>query len=93
MESTEKTFFIWVDWKKRIISFHAEKGYERLSFSTHREMFLFAVEKGREGFGIQKKAGGTIVPPAFSFCHETPFSPAKNYPLPVFREGVCKRFK
>ena len=49
----EIVFFIWVDWKNRVISFSKENGFEELRFQTHEEKMLFAWEKGNEGFGLQ----------------------------------------
>lgn len=49
----EKIYSIWVDWEHRIISFHEEEGFERLDYTTHEEMFTFAIAKGFAGFGIQ----------------------------------------
>ena len=53
-EREEDTVFsIWVDWENRIISFSEENGFEELQYSTHDEMFQFAIDRGNEGFGIQ----------------------------------------
>ena len=49
----EKMYSIWVNWKKRIISFEKEDGFQELQYKTHEEMFRFAIRKGYEGFGIQ----------------------------------------
>ena len=49
----EKMYSIWVNWKKRIISFEKEDGFQELQYKTHEEMFRFAIRKGNEGFGIQ----------------------------------------
>ncbi len=47
------TFSIWINWKLRIVSFQKAAGFEELLYPTHDEMLLFAVAKGRDGFGIQ----------------------------------------
>ena len=52
-EEEEKMYSIWVNWEKRIISFEKEEGFHELQYKTHDEMFLFAIERGNEGFGIQ----------------------------------------
>ena len=44
---------IWVEWDKRIVSFQEAKGFEKLEYPTHDEMFRFAIEKTMEGFAIQ----------------------------------------
>ena len=49
----EKMYSIWVNWEKRIIPFEKEEGFHELQYKTHDEMFLFAIERGNEGFGIQ----------------------------------------
>lgn len=52
-EKKSPVFLIWVDWGKRIISFHEAEGFERLEYGTREEMLAFAVAKGYAGFGIQ----------------------------------------
>ena len=49
----ETVFSIWVNWEKRVISFTEENGFEELRFPTHEDKFMFAIERGNEGFGIQ----------------------------------------
>lgn len=49
----EMVFSIWVDWENRVISFSKENGFEELQFPTHEEKFMFAIDRGNEGFGIQ----------------------------------------
>ena len=49
----ETVFSIWVNWERRVISFSEENGFEELQFPTHEEKFMFAIERGNEGFGIQ----------------------------------------
>jgi len=44
---------VWIDWDKRIVSFQEVKEFERREFSTHEEMFRFAVDRTMEGFAIQ----------------------------------------
>lgn len=44
---------IWIDWEKRIISFHEVKDFEKMQFSTHEAMFKFVIKKGSAGFAIQ----------------------------------------
>ena len=44
---------IWVDTKRRIVSFHEEAGFHVLSFPTRDAMFHFVFEKGADGFRIQ----------------------------------------
>ena len=44
---------LWIDWKNRILSFQAQKGFERMSFPSREKMLLFAMEKGVSGFRIQ----------------------------------------
>ena len=54
MEGEEKKVHsIWVDWENRVISFRKAEGFEELQYTTHEEMFAFAIEKGFGGFGIQ----------------------------------------
>ena len=50
---TMRQWFVWVDWNRRIISFHEVAGFDRLEYPTHDEMFHFVIEKGNEGYGIQ----------------------------------------
>ena len=45
--------YIWVNWEKEILSFHPEKGFEKIRFENRNEMFAFAVEKSKAGFMIQ----------------------------------------
>ena len=53
-EKTElEVWSIWIDWERRVISFHEAEGFEKVDFRTHKEMFHFAVEKGFDGFAIQ----------------------------------------
>ena len=52
MENTD-CYPLWINWETRVISFHEADGFERLEYSTHEEMFAFAIRKGFEGFGIQ----------------------------------------
>lgn len=49
----DNQWFIWVDWERRVISFHREDEFTEVGFSSHEEMIAFAVEKSVEGFGIQ----------------------------------------
>ena len=44
---------VWIDWDRKIVSFQEEKGFDRLDYPTHDEMFRFAIEKTMEGFAIQ----------------------------------------
>ena len=44
---------IWVNWERRIISFHQAEGFEMLLYPTHEQMLSFAVSKGYAGFAIQ----------------------------------------
>ena len=44
---------LWINWEKRVISFHAADGFQKLEYATHEEMFSYAIKKGFEGFGIQ----------------------------------------
>ncbi len=44
---------IWINWAERILSFHAEEGYERLEFSSKREKMDYVFEKSANGFRIQ----------------------------------------
>ena len=44
---------VWVDWVRRIVSFHEVEGFQVLVYPTHEEMFAFVIEKGFAGFGIQ----------------------------------------
>lgn len=44
---------IWVDWERRVISFHPAPGFAEVRFQTREEMTAFAVQKSEEGFGIQ----------------------------------------
>lgn len=53
MENQKNVYPIWVDWGKRIISFHEADGFQMLVYPTYEEMFAFAIEKGSDGFGIQ----------------------------------------
>ena len=55
MEDTEEQnlYFVWVDWKKRVISFSRAEGFEEIRFSTNQEKFQFVFAKGTDGFGIQ----------------------------------------
>lgn len=48
-----KLFSIWVNWDKRVISFHKVVGFEELQFPTYEDKFKFVTERGYEGFGIQ----------------------------------------
>lgn len=53
-EKEEKTVWpVWVDWKRRIVSFREAEGFERLEYPTHEEMFRFAIDRTIEGFAIQ----------------------------------------
>ena len=52
-EEKEKVFTLWIDWNQRVVSFEKEEGFEELRYSSHEEMFRFAIERGNEGFGIQ----------------------------------------
>lgn len=52
-EQQKKVFPVWVDWIRRIISFHEAEGFERLEYPSQEEMMSFAVAKGFAGFGIQ----------------------------------------
>ena len=52
-EEDEDIYLLWVDWSRRIISFHEAEGFQRLAYDTHEEMLAFAVEKGYAGFAIQ----------------------------------------
>ena len=49
----ENVYPLWVDWDKRVISFHEEEDFQELLFTSHEERLSFVVEKGTEGFGIQ----------------------------------------
>lgn len=49
----EEVWNVWVDWRGRILSFHAAQNFEKLEYPTHKEMLEFALEKSREGFAIQ----------------------------------------
>lgn len=44
---------LWIDRDRRIVSFQAEAGFERLEYPTHDKMFQFAIEKTMDGFAIQ----------------------------------------
>lgn len=44
---------VWIDWDRKIVSFQEEKCFDRLEFSTHDEMFQFAIKKTLEDFAIQ----------------------------------------
>lgn len=52
-EERARVYFLWVDWKRRVISFERVPGFNELRFPTHEAMFQFAIERGNEGFGIQ----------------------------------------
>jgi len=52
-KETAEVWPIWVEWDKRIVSFQEAKGFEKLEYPTHDEMFRFAIEKTMEGFAIQ----------------------------------------
>lgn len=52
-EREQTVYLIWVDWDRRIISFHEAEGFQPIAYPTHEEMFAFAIEKGFAGFGIQ----------------------------------------
>lgn len=49
----KKCWPIWVDWTRKIVSFQEAAGFEKLEYSTHDEMFQFAIEKTMNGFAIQ----------------------------------------
>lgn len=44
---------VWVDWERRIVSFQKAEGFDEISYSTHDEMFLFAIKLIDTGFAIQ----------------------------------------
>lgn len=44
---------VWIDWDRKIVSFQEEKGFDKLEYPTHDEMFRFAIKKTLEGFAIQ----------------------------------------
>lgn len=52
-EQKEAEHLVWVDWVRRIVSFHEVEGFQVLAYPTHEEMFAFVIEKGFAGFGIQ----------------------------------------
>ena len=49
----EKPFTLWVNWETKVISFSKENGFEELRFPTHEDKLRFAIDRGKEGFGIQ----------------------------------------
>lgn len=49
----ETEFSIWVNWELRVVSFTEEMGFEKIIFPTNEDKLFFAVQKGKEGFGIQ----------------------------------------
>ena len=56
MEDTKtaaRTWPVWVDWEKRVISFRPEPDFVRLDWPDYEKMLRFAVEKGKEGFALQ----------------------------------------
>lgn len=52
-EEKEKVCSLWVNWNRRVISFEKVEGFEEIWYSSHEEMFHFAIEKGNEGFAMQ----------------------------------------
>lgn len=53
MQREDKRYSIWVNWKRRIVSFQKAEGFEELQYPTHEDMFQFVIAKGFDGFGIQ----------------------------------------
>lgn len=53
LEKEENVCTIWINWERRILSFHAEEGVTQRQFPTREEMFRFSVERTMEGFAIQ----------------------------------------
>jgi hypothetical protein len=52
-KEAEQVWPVWIDWDKRIVSFQEVMAFEKREFSSHEEMFRFAVERTMEGFAIQ----------------------------------------
>ena len=52
-EEKEKVYTLWIDWSQRVVSFEKAEGFAELRYSSHEEMFRFAIERGNEGFAIQ----------------------------------------
>ena len=53
MKEEIKTWPIWVNWNRKIVSFREAPGFERLDYPTHDEMFQFAIQQTMNGFAIQ----------------------------------------
>ena len=53
MEEIEKQFSLWVNWEAKVISFSPDEGFEELRFQNHEDKLRFAIERGKEGYGIQ----------------------------------------
>ena len=53
VENEQELHLVWVDWTRRIVSFHEVEGFQVLAYPTHEEMFAVVIEKGFAGFGIQ----------------------------------------
>ena len=52
-KEAQQVWTVWMDWDRRIVSFREVKDFEKQEFSTHEEMFRFALERTMEGFAIQ----------------------------------------
>lgn len=54
MEAKEaETWTVWVNWERRVLSFHPVPGFHKWEFLTHADRMEFALQKCREGFAIQ----------------------------------------
>jgi len=49
----EEKWNVWVDWSRRVLSFHQVQGFHKWEFLTHEDRMEFALQKSREGFAIQ----------------------------------------
>ena len=49
----EEGLCLWVDWERKILSFHQVRGFHKWEFLTRKDRMDFALEKCREGFAIQ----------------------------------------
>lgn len=53
MYHKKRSFCLWVQWEKKIISFHKEDGFEELHFPDQTELLHYALKKSNSGFAIQ----------------------------------------